>query len=190
MLSILNNFDTNLFLYLNALHTPFFDKIMWLISGKLTWLPLYLAIIAHYIYHERKKSWLPIICTILAVVISDQISSSVIKPLFERLRPSHEPAIEQLVHIVNGYKGGLFGFVSSHAANSFAVAVFTSLAFRIPIYTWAIIAWAVIVSYSRIYLGVHYPADIMGGAIIGIFSALLMYFLYKKYQAYANNTSA
>jgi undecaprenyl-diphosphatase len=181
MLEALNNIDTQLLLFINGHHNPFFDALMWQISGKWFWIPLYIALLAYIIFKFRKKSIFIILGIVVLILISDQISSGLIKPLVERLRPSHNPAIENMLHYVNNYKGGKYGFVSSHAANSFAIALYLPLLFRNRIFTYCIIFWALIVSYSRIYLGVHYPGDVLGGMIVGVFSAILVYYLLKKY---------
>ena len=181
MLETLKNIDTQLFLAINSHHNAMFDSIMWFCSGKLSWLPFYILLLAYIIYKYRKQSIFIILGIALMIAISDQISSGLIKNLVERLRPSHEPALEGLIHFVNGYMGGKYGFVSSHAANSFALALFTSLIFRNKIFTYSIFIWATVVAYSRIYLGVHYPGDVLGGIVVGTFSAILVFYLLKKF---------
>ncbi|MCL1868574.1 MAG: phosphatase PAP2 family protein [Paludibacter sp.] len=176
----LSTVDTNIFLFLNGLHNAFFDRFMFLTSEKLTWIPLYAAILFLFVKNYGTKAFWLAIALILSVVVADQIASGIIKNVVERLRPSRDWSLNGLVHTVNGERGGRYGFVSSHAANMFAVAVFTSMVFRQRIYSALILIWAVIVSYSRIYLGVHYPGDILGGIIVGIFSALFFYFLLIK----------
>jgi undecaprenyl-diphosphatase len=103
----------------------------------------------------------------LVVTLADQTSVHLFKNVFERLRPCHNPEIRELIHLAASKCYGKFGFVSSHAANSFGVAVFLALAFKTRWFSWFILAWALLVSYSRIYLGVHYPADIIVGGLLG-----------------------
>ena len=116
----------------------------------------------------------------LAIGLSDFVASSVFKPMVERLRPSHVPELEGVLHIVNGYRGGQFGFMSSHAANSFALATFFALCMRSRSLSTVLFIWATLNAYSRIYLGVHYPGDVICGAALGSFSAYLAYFLLLK----------
>ncbi len=165
--------DKELFLYLNSFHTSFWDTIMLMITRKETWVPLYLIIVYFFIKNYRSKSVLVILFLALTVVASDQISV-LIKESVQRLRPVYEPSIEHLVHNVFR-KGGLHGFVSSHAANMFAIFGFTSLIFKNRSYLFLMLFWAVVISYSRIYAGVHYPLDILGGAILGWLIAYAMY---------------
>lgn len=168
--------DKEFFLFLNALHSPFMDNVMWIISHKFTWIPLYLVIIFFFYY---KKNWkLGLVTTvflILLVIVADKISVVGFKDVFCRLRPSREPSIKTMVHVINGYRGGMYGFVSSHAANSFAIATFTLLYFKRPIISIAMLTWAFVVSYSRIYLGVHYPGDILGGMVLGVACGMLFF---------------
>jgi undecaprenyl-diphosphatase len=172
--------DTNIFLIFNGLHNSFFDSLMWLISGRLTWVPLYATLMYIIFKNWKLKGFWFVIALVVSIVIADQVASGIIKNAVERFRPSREWSLEGLVHTVNGSRGGKYGFVSSHAANTFALAVLTSLIFRNKIYSWIVIFWAAIVSYSRIYLGVHYPLDILGGTAVGVFTAIFLYFLLKK----------
>lgn len=157
--------DKDLFLYLNSFYNDYWDTIMLMITRKETWYPFYLIIIFFTIRNYRSKSWLILLFLALSVLASDQISV-LFKETFQRLRPVHEPAIESLVHNVLR-KGGLYGFVSSHAANSFAIFVFTTRVFKNRGFYFLMLFWAILVSYSRIYSGVHYPFDIIGGALVG-----------------------
>ncbi len=176
------NFDKELLLTLNGIHTPFFDYFMFTISGKEVWLLLYLTIIAVI---GNKYGWKQggaiVLAMILTIVLSDQITSGIMKPFFERFRPSRDPDLSNLVHIVNNYRGGKYGFASSHAANTFALAVFSILFFKHKPLAVFMLFWAVMVSYSRIYLGVHYTGDILVGAIIGATVGAVIYGVYRKY---------
>lgn len=118
----------------------------------------------------------------LVILLCDQIASGLFKELFERLRPSHEPSLEGIVRLVNGKRGGKFGFVSSHAANSFGLALFTALLFRKWYFTLVVFLWAMANSYSRIYMGLHYPGDILGGLIVGVLVAIFVYWLFKRFS--------
>src|SRR5690554_3905952 len=179
MLEQLIEWDKDIFLFLNAKHSAFLDIFMWVVSSKEIWVPSILAFLYVIFKDKRKEIFLIIFHVFLLILISDQISSSIFKPLVERLRPSREPSLEGLVHIVNNYKGGKYGFLSSHSANAFSFALFSSLLFKHRFYTFVIFIWAALNSYSRIYLGVHYPLDIIAGMFLGLSVALGMYYLYK-----------
>jgi undecaprenyl-diphosphatase len=172
-------FDVRLFLWLNGYHTPFWDHIMWFISGRFEWFPLYIMMASFLIYRYKWKSIWIILSVALAVTLADQIAVHLFKNIFMRPRPTFNPAIQNLVHVVNDYRGGTFGFVSNHAADTFAFATFMSFLFKNRYFTLGILIWAAIVSYSRIYLGVHYPADVFGGAMLGTFLGILVYIFYN-----------
>lgn len=165
--------DTQLFLYLNSFHSDFWDTIMLMITRKEPWLPFF-AVILFYIFRNFKtKAWFIFVFIGITLLLSDQLSV-ILKESIHRLRPVHNPDIEHLVHNVLR-KGSLYGFVSSHAANVFAVFTFSTRLFRNRSFWLLMLFWAVIVSYSRIYSGVHYPLDILGGALLGWLIGIGMY---------------
>ena len=175
----LKQIDQELFLFLNSLHSETFDGIMVWISGKTTWWPFYLLLLLFLILKKRLQAIPVIIFIALAITLADQTSVNLFKEVFERSKPCHEPALEGMVHLVNDRCGGKYGFVSSHAANSFAVAMLLLLVIRKRWFTVTILFWAVIVSYSRIYLGVHYPGDVIGGALLGILCGFIAFILFR-----------
>ncbi|MFO8002165.1 MAG: phosphatase PAP2 family protein [Marinilabilia sp.] len=172
--------DRELLLFLNNFASPLFDNFFWVITSVTIWFPLYAAILYVIIKEQRLKGVIALLGLALMVTLCDQISANIFKDGFERLRPSRESSLEGLLNIVNGYRGGQYGFVSSHATNSFGLAAFSALLFRYRWYTVFIVFWAVLNSYSRIYLGVHYPGDILGGMLLGVFIGWFVYWLYKK----------
>ncbi len=178
MLVSLRELDQQFFLWLNWLHADWLDPIMLFITKRNPWIPLYALILFLVIRKLKWQSWSMILAFALLITLADQAASSFFKPFFERLRPCHEPAIQDLVHMVKGC-GGQYGFASSHASNTFALAFFLWFIYRNN-YAKIMIGWAVVVSYSRIYVGVHYPGDIIMGAILGIIAAIITYQLYKR----------
>ena len=174
---MIENLDQQLFLLINSHNSPLWDKVMYALSGRLIWVPLYLAILVVLGIKFRRKFLVIILIIALAITLSDQVSV-LIKVTVQRLRPCHEPLLEGLVHLVRNKCGGTYGFVSSHASNSFTVAFITLLLIRRRWVTISMILWAASIGYSRIYLGVHYPGDVLAGSLLGIiigWSVILLY---------------
>ena len=183
MLTYLQQLDASLLVAINGWHCPFADQLMWLISGKFSSALILITLLALSLRKGNwKKTLFLLIAIAIVVLIADRVSSGIIKPLVERLRPSHNPQLQALVHVVNDYRGGKFGFVSSHAANMFGIAAFVAMLMRNRNAWLCLLSWAAIVSYSRIYLGVHYPGDILGGMLVGFGAAWLVAYLWKKTQ--------
>jgi len=175
---MLERLDQQLFLFLNSCNSPFWDKVMHMVSGIAIWIPLYLAILIYLGFRYKRKFIIILLFIILAAALADHISVHLFKNVFHRLRPCHEPSLEGLIHLVNGHCGGKYGFVSSHATNSFNVAIISLLFIKRRWFTISIILWALTVGYSRIYLGVHYPGDVICGSILG---ALIGWGIYELY---------
>ncbi len=172
IIECLQQADEAVFLALNGAHCAYADSVMWLFSGR--WADMLPVLALLYVaYRSGWKCGLMIVLAVaLTVVLSDQIASSLIKPLVCRLRPSH--AEHLCAYILNGHRGGMYGFVSSHAANSFGVAVLLILLSRNRLVAISMLLWAAVVSCSRIYLGVHYPGDILCGALVGVAMAFVV----------------
>ena len=182
MIEFLNDIDTQILLFFNSLHSPYFDHFMKSFSGQFIWAPMYATIL--YILY-RRYGWKCATCYFLAIPLiilcTDQLCASVIRPAVERLRPSNlNNPISSLVHVVNEYRGGRFGFPSCHAANSFALAAFLIPLFSKRRFTIFILSWAIVNAYSRLYLGVHYPGDLIVGGIIGACIGYTWYLIAKK----------
>lgn len=178
MLDYLISLDKQLFLYLNSIHNTFFDYIMVYASAKCFWIPFYLILIYLIIREYKVKSMLIIAFVFLLILLSDQLSVHAFKNVFQRLRPCHTEDLKLLIHMVNNC-GGQYSFVSSHATNSFALATYISGLFaeKYKWMGWLMFIWAALVSYSRIYLAQHFPADIIGGAILGIIIGVVVLIL-------------
>ena len=192
-MNTLISLDQQWLLAINGWHAEWADVLMWYISKSTTWLPLYALLVGLVVYrfgiqwylstqntsNYRFTALLRVFIVLagfaVAVGLSDFISSGIIKPWVSRLRPTHEPALAGMLHLVNGYTGGMYGFVSSHAANTMACALLFSLLYRNKYATVALMLWVALNCYSRMYLGVHYPGDIIGGLLVGTLIAGMTY---------------
>jgi undecaprenyl-diphosphatase len=181
MLETIKSIDESLFLFLNAQHNSFFDPLMWLFSEKLFWTPLYVWFL--WLLYKRfpKHYWTILVTILLMIVVSDQLCN-LAKDHFMRLRPSQEPHLYLLVHIVNEYRGGMYGFYSGHSANAFAVAFFmiTVIADNRKYIIPVTLTYAILTAYSRIYLGVHYPGDVLAGVLMGALVGTGFAFVHKR----------
>lgn len=184
MLEKIKQLDTELFVYLNGKHNAFFDPIMYWASDKLFWIPFYLIIIVLLIREYKKQSVYILISIGILITLCDQIASHLMKNMVKRLRPSHEPYLEGLIHLSKAGPGGQYGFVSSHSANAFGLATFLILLLpeKYNPLKWVLGCWAILIAYSRIYNGVHYPSDVIVAALIGILLATLVFKLYNYFQ--------
>ncbi len=176
MIDWLVNIDKALFVFLNGLHCAFLDPFMIFMSHIWVWVPLYVSIIFFFFW---KRNWkfglLALGGLILTFALTDLLGVHLFKNTIQRLRPCHEAEFQGIIHLLENC-GGQFSFISNHAANTFGLAMFTSLFFRKKWYSWCIFSWAALVSYSRIYVGKHYPLDIICGTAFGL---LIGYAVYK-----------
>lgn len=179
MLERILDYERNLFFLLNGSDYATLDRFMWLYSGKIVWLPLAAFITFALIYRKDWRESILILLSITVVVaLCDQFASHIFKPMFTRFRPTHHPDFMNEVDTVFGYRGGRYGFISSHAANAFGFAMYMALLFRDRFFTWVIFIWAIVTAYTRIYLGVHFISDIVPGALLGTFFGYIVYKLY------------
>lgn len=180
MIEILTSIDEQILLFFNGLHTPLMNDIALFITGKLTWLPFYIFLLDILVRKlGPKKAGLTLIAIVLAILLADQICASLIRPIVARLRPcSPDNPISQFIETVNGVCPHSYSWPSCHAANTFALATLLSIVIRSRRFTTMMVTWAVIVSLSRLYMGVHYPTDLLCGAafgsVLGYFSLVIV----------------
>jgi undecaprenyl-diphosphatase len=181
MLETLKTIDENLFLFLNAHHNEFFDQLMWLFSNMIFWGPLYVWFLWLLFKHYPKHYWTVLVAIILLITTSDQLCN-LVKLSVMRFRPTHEPHLQSLVHTVNGYRGGMYGFYSGHSANFFSLAFFiiSSISKKHKHIIPVALGYASLTAYSRIYLGVHYPGDILTGAVMGMVTGTGFAYIHNK----------
>lgn len=174
------NIDADILLWINGHYSEWQDAFWWFITQPRTWLPVYAVLIGLIIW--RYRNWKTVLLILAAFVVvaalSDYTTSGILKPLVCRLRPTHEPALDP-IHLVRGYTGGLYGFCSGHAANTMGCALLFSLIWRKKIATVCLMTWVALNCYSRMYLGVHYPTDILAGLLIGALWAVLAFALLR-----------
>jgi undecaprenyl-diphosphatase len=188
MLEWLLEADTTAFLLLNGLHTTWLDSLMMFLTAELSSLPLYLLLLwLAYQKLTKRNLGACLLAVAMVIALADQTTSALMKPYFQRLRPSHEVNLASKIHLVKDskgdfYRGGKYGFASSHAANTFAVALFFFLLFGKQARFRGLFIWAFLISYTRIYLGVHYPLDIICGALVGMAWAWLFFRLFSKFS--------
>lgn len=179
MLEQILDVEHEAFLFLNGGHTPFLDQFIWLFTGKIVWIPVAVFILFILCYKKDwKESLLILLSIVLVITLCDQFASSICKPFFTRFRPTQHPEFMDQVQTVHDYRGGRYGFISSHAANAFGFATYTLLLFKHRIYTCIILAWGTFMSYTRIYLGVHFISDIIPAIFVGLIFSFLCYKLY------------
>ncbi len=184
MIEAIKALDTQLFLRLNGLHQPWLDQLMFVMTEDVFWIPAYLLMLwMIYKSHGAKPALWSLLGVALVITLGDRISVELFKEVFQRYRPTHNLNIGHLVHTVNDYRGGKFGFVSSHATNAAGVATFVYLLVYKAFAKWAwwILLWAALFSYTRIYLGVHYPADVVCGWILGAGIGYGVYLAFRKW---------
>lgn len=179
----LERIDMQIFLFFNGLHSDFWDYFMLIFSDRFVWVPFYASFLFVMVRNfPIKVVLITLIVITLIITLCDQTASGLLKPMIGRMRPSNpDNPISPMVHIVQGYRGGSYGFPSSHAANAWSMAFFARYLVRRSKLTLFLCLWAFITCYSRMYLGVHYFGDVLVGTIIGFIYATLCYYIFQHF---------
>ena len=176
-------FDKQLLLAVNGSDSLFLDYLVLILTNAKTWIPLYLGLF-YVVVQTHRKHWKEILFILVAaglcVLLAGTIDDEIVKPLVARWRPTHDPEIGALVDTVNGYRGGNYGFFSAHASNTFSLALYFSLLMRHRLFVVFMVSWSLINCWTRLYLGVHYPGDILVGLCWGSIVGYSVYRLYCR----------
>ena len=188
-LSTLVEYDKDLLLSLNGSDSLYLDRVMRVLTAAVTWVPLYISLFYVVLNNnDNFRKVMMILCGAgLCVLLAGTVDDMIVKPMVGRWRPTHDPEIGLLVDIVDGYRGGRFGFFSAHASNTFSIAVFFCWLVRSRLLSLALILWSFTNCWTRLYLGVHFPGDILVGLLWGGLVGSTVYFLY--YRLSRNMTS-
>lgn len=180
-LQTLIEWDTAVTLWCNHWHTDYTDNFMELFTHRLAWIPFYCSFaVLLFRHYTAKIALVCILASVILLVVNDQSCSSLLRPWIGRLRPSNlDNPLSAMIHIVNGYRGGRYGFPSAHSANCWGMAFFMTMAFRHRLISCTTVAWAVLMCYSRVYLGVHYVGDLLAGMVLGLANAVLIYLFFR-----------
>lgn len=184
--SNISSLDTSIFLALNGSDSLFLDALALTFTSAYTWILFYVALFFLVVKNNGKASQIlfVILACALCIALATGASAGLIKPYAARLRPSYEPTLAHVIDLADNYRASGYSFFSSHAANTFSIAVFFSLLVRNRIFTTFMLGWSLLNCWTRLYLGVHYPSDILAGLLCGFFSGMIAYlfyqFLYRK----------
>jgi len=181
-LDALIELDRQLLLLFNGSPSLYLDGLVDTLTTAVTWVPLYLALLYMVIKNNDSVAqiMLVVVCALLCVLLTGTIDDTIVKPTVARWRPTHDPVIGSMVDVVNQYRGGSYGFFSAHAANTFSLAIFFSLLVRSRLLTFFLVFWSLVNCWTRVYLGVHFPGDILCGLLWGGIGGALVYLLYYQ----------
>lgn len=174
--------DRSLLAFFNGSDSLFLDNLVVVLTSGLTWIPLYLSLLYIVIKNNEtmKQILLVIGCVCLCLLISDGVVDYIVKPTVGRLRPTNDPLVKYSLNVVDGIRETQYGFFSAHASNTFCIAIFFSLLIRNCKFVTTMIIWSLVNCWTRLYLGVHYPSDILVGLLWGGFVGVLVYYIYIK----------
>ena len=181
--------DQELLLLLNGSRSVYFDRLIDQLTTASTWIPLYVALLLMVVKNNAsiRQVVFIIVCATLCVLLAGTVDDMCVRPMVARLRPTHDPTIGILVDVVDGYRGGKYGFFSAHAANTMSIAVYFSLLVRHKVFTLMMVGWSLLNCYTRLYLGVHYPIDILVGLTWGTLVGLLIWLVQRRFTTTLNS---